>query len=68
MNLKKTPNGVINTEGRLGIGESQDALGWYPPGDEDSCQSCGAELGPSSTYPWHFVDEDCRIVREPDQE
>lgn len=32
----------------------------------ESCGSCNADLGPSSTFPWHYPDEDCRAVREPD--
>lgn len=40
------------------------------PGDDDDddatdCGSCGADLGPSRDYPWHWPDEDCRAVREP---
>ena len=31
----------------------------------ESCGSCGADLGPSRTYPWHLDSEDCRAVREP---
>lgn len=30
-----------------------------------SCGSCGADIGPSDSYPWHGADEDCRAVREP---
>lgn len=31
----------------------------------ESCGSCGADLGPSRTYPWHLDSEDCRAIREP---
>ena len=31
----------------------------------EDCGSCGANIGPSSDYPWHYVDEDCRAVRRP---
>jgi len=30
-----------------------------------SCGSCEADLGPSTSYPWHHEGEDCRAVREP---
>jgi hypothetical protein len=32
------------------------------------CGSCGADYGPSASYPWHYPDEDCRAVRPPVQE
>lgn len=31
----------------------------------ESCGSCGADFGPSSSYPWHLEDEDCRAIRPP---
>ena len=31
----------------------------------ESCGSCGADLGPSPSYPWHWPWEDCRACREP---
>lgn len=31
----------------------------------ESCGSCGADLGPSATYPWHYPDEDCRALKDP---
>lgn len=31
----------------------------------DSCGSCGADIGESDSYPWHYVTEDCRAVRNP---
>jgi hypothetical protein len=31
----------------------------------ESCGCCGADLGPSTTYPWHYEDEDCRAIRKP---
>lgn len=31
----------------------------------ETCGSCGADIGPSSSYPWHRANEDCRAVREP---
>ncbi len=34
-----------------------------PP--NESCGSCGADIGPSDSYPWHEADEDCRAVRQP---
>ena len=34
----------------------------YPGRD---CGGCGADLGPSQTYPWHEADEDCRAIRPP---
>lgn len=32
------------------------------------CGSCGADIGPSATFPWHEADEDCRALRDPVQE
>lgn len=32
---------------------------------ESECPACGADYGPSKTYPWHWPDEDCRAIREP---
>lgn len=31
----------------------------------ESCGSCGADIGPSSTFPWHTEDDDCRAIRSP---
>lgn len=31
----------------------------------NDCGSCGGHIGPSSEYPWHYQDEDCRAIREP---
>lgn len=31
----------------------------------EECGTCGGDVGPSSTFPWHYEDEDCRAVREP---
>ncbi len=31
----------------------------------EECPICGADIGPSSTFPWHLEDEDCRAVRDP---
>lgn len=31
----------------------------------DECGSCGGDIGPSETYPWHLDSEDCRAIREP---
>jgi hypothetical protein len=31
-----------------------------------TCGSCGADLGPSDSYPWHNENEDCRAVKDPD--
>jgi hypothetical protein len=31
----------------------------------ESCGSCGADIGPSTSCPWHEANEDCRAVREP---
>jgi hypothetical protein len=31
----------------------------------EECGSCGADIGPSSTFPWHSDEEDCRACREP---
>lgn len=33
--------------------------------EEESAQSCGADIGPSDSYPWHGAEEDCRAVRDP---
>lgn len=29
------------------------------------CGSCGAHIGPSESFPWHRVGDDCRSTREP---
>ena len=31
----------------------------------ESCGSCGADIGPSDSFPWHLDVEDCRAVRDP---
>ena len=31
----------------------------------ESCGSCGADIGPSDSFVWHLDDEDCRAIREP---
>lgn len=31
----------------------------------ERCGSCGADIGPSSSFPWHDEDEDCRSIRQP---
>jgi hypothetical protein len=31
----------------------------------DDCPTCGADLGPSRYFVWHFPEEDCRALREP---
>lgn len=32
----------------------------------ESCGSCGADLGPSDSFPWHREDEDCRSIHDPE--
>jgi hypothetical protein len=35
----------------------------------EDCPICGCMIGPSHSYPWHLVGEDCRAIKEPvDQE
>jgi hypothetical protein len=29
------------------------------------CTICGANINPSSRFPWHYLTEDCRSIREP---
>lgn len=29
------------------------------------CPTCGCDIDPSDSFPWHYWDEDCRMVREP---
>lgn len=37
-----------------------------PDHDEGyECGICGADLGPSTSYPWHYYEEDCRAIRQP---
>jgi len=36
--------------------------------EDIECGSCGADLGPSARYPWHYAHEDCRALREPIKE
>jgi len=31
----------------------------------EECGSCGADVGRSSDYPWHYPWEDCRATRNP---
>jgi hypothetical protein len=38
---------------------------WDETETREDCGSCGADIGPSSTYPWHYADEDCRAIKEP---
>jgi hypothetical protein len=33
---------------------------------EGDCPVCGADYGPSTTYPWHWPKEDCRRIRAPE--
>ena len=55
------------------IPENQcDACGaafWCDPveGSEriGDCGACGADIGPSDSFPWHYPDEDCRAIRTP---
>jgi hypothetical protein len=32
---------------------------------EGSCGCCNADLAPSTTYPWHYRDDECRATRQP---
>jgi len=32
---------------------------------KDSCGSCGGDIGPSASFPWHWAEEDCRNLRQP---
>jgi hypothetical protein len=37
-----------------------------PPLDvNEDCGSCGGHIGPSSSFVWHYDDEDCRAIRQP---
>jgi len=31
----------------------------------ENCPTCGADHGPSTSFPWHLSGEDCRAVRDP---
>ena len=31
----------------------------------EECPICGADIGPSSLFVWHFEEEDCRAIRDP---
>ena len=33
--------------------------------EETDCGSCGADLGPSNDFPWHYPDADCRSIKDP---
>lgn len=33
--------------------------------DDGSCPICNADIGPSTTFPWHGADEDCRALQPP---
>lgn len=32
---------------------------------EGDCSVCNAALGPTTDFPWHYPNEDCRAIREP---
>lgn len=36
--------------------------------DGETCGSCSALLAPSTAYPWHLPDEDCRAIRTPKED
>lgn len=48
--------------GRVGLHPTNLECGWI------ECAGCGADLGRSSVYPWHYPWEDCRATREPTTE
>jgi hypothetical protein len=31
----------------------------------EDCGACGASIGPTTDFPWHWPDEDCRAIRQP---
>ena len=33
--------------------------------EEHDCPTCGSNIGPSDSFPWHYWEEDCRAVRIP---
>ena len=33
--------------------------------EEGECPICGADYGPSDSFPWHWPHEDCRAIRKP---
>ena len=46
----------------------ENLRGRFPESGDDargSCPTCNADLGPSSSYPWHLPEEDCRAIRQP---
>lgn len=42
-----------------------ELLEWAGVPESESCGSCGADIGPSASFPWHLPDEDCRAIRQP---
>ena len=38
----------------------------FPYWKREDCQCCGAALGPCINWPWHYPQEDCRAIRNPD--
>lgn len=34
----------------------------------ESCGSCGADINPSTTFVWHYPEEDCRAIRQPKED
>jgi hypothetical protein len=42
---------------------------WYTAADEmtmrPSCGSCGADVGESWVFVWHYANEDCRGIKDP---
>jgi hypothetical protein len=62
--------GRINQEGGIqkatkGLHPLSEQAAYRWGGQLGSCPACGADLGPSPSFPWHWPDEDCRALRDP---
>lgn len=45
--------------------ERMQEVGPQEINSDEACESCGADIGPSTSFPWHWGDEDCRAIQEP---
>ncbi len=53
----------IENYGETGKGGLSEAPMWAD--GLESCEACGAMIFPSTSFPWHWPDEDCRALKDP---
>lgn len=60
-NQRGTTHGSVSNEHMQALLErgAREGADSFPP----MCGCCNADLGPSTTYPWHYEHEDCRAIR-----